>query len=182
MACPPSATLEAGLLESSSLATEQGTAALVLAEWKLRRALHDTPTRKPISSWHDVEMVTLTDDYVAFAQERLRDVRRACADPVVLIEQRPDFSHVVPGGFGTGDCVIIAEPTLQNIDLKFEQGVMVEAEDKPRLMFYALGALNACGSLCDVTEVSVTFSSRGARTSQSGRARWSSWRGGPNRW
>lgn len=157
LACPPSATLEAGLPESSSQAAEQGTAAHALAEWKLRRALHDAPTTKPASSWHDAEMDTLTDDYVAFIQERLRDVRQVCADPVVLIEQRLDFSHVVPGGFGTGDCVIIAEPTLQIIDLKYGQGVMVEAENNPQLMLYALGALHAFGSLYDITEVAVTI-------------------------
>lgn len=76
LVCPPSATLEAGLPESTSQAAEQGTAAHELAEWKLRRVLHDAPTTKPVSSWHDAEMETLTDDYVAFVQERLRDVRR----------------------------------------------------------------------------------------------------------
>lgn len=157
LACPPSATLEAGLPESTSQAAEQGTAAHELAEWKLRRALHDAPTTKPVSSWHDEEMDALTDDYVAFVQERLRDVRQVCADPQVLIEQRLDFSHVVPGGFGTGDCVIIAEPTLQIIDLKYGQGVMVEAEHNPQLMLYALGALNAFGSLYDINEVAVTI-------------------------
>lgn len=157
LACPPSATLEAGLPESTSQAAEQGTAAHALAEWKLRRALHDAPTTKPVSSWHDAEMEALTDDYVAFVQERLRDVRQACADPQVLIEQRLDFSHVVQGGFGTGDCVIIAEPTLQIIDLKYGQGVMVEAEHNPQLMLYALGAVEAFGSLYDITEVAVTI-------------------------
>lgn len=157
LACTPSATLEAGMPESSSSAAEQGTAAHTLAEWKLRRALHNAPTTKPVSSWHDAEMDSLTDDYVAFVQERLRDVRQACADPQVLIEQRLDFSHVVPGGFGTGDCVIIAEPTLQIIDLKYGQGVMVEAEHNPQLMLYALGALEAFGSLYDITEVAVTI-------------------------
>ncbi len=59
---------------------------------------------------------------MAFIQERLRDARKVCADTVVLIEQRLDFSLGVPGGFGTGDCVIIAEPTLQINDLKYGQG------------------------------------------------------------
>jgi phage-associated protein len=157
LACPPSATLEAGLPDSSSQTAEQGTAAHALAEWKLRRALHDAPTTKPVSSWYDEQMDVLTDDYVAFVEERLRDVRQACADPQVLIEQRLDFSQVVQGGFGTGDCVIIAEPTLQIIDLKYGQGVLVEAEHNPQLMLYALGALNAFGSLYDITEVAVTI-------------------------
>ncbi|WP_408602629.1 DUF2800 domain-containing protein [Schaalia cardiffensis] len=155
--CPPSATLEAGLPESSSQAAEQGAAAHELAEWKLRRALHDAPTTRPVYSWHDAEMDTLTDDYVAFVQERLRDVRQVCADPQVLVEQRLDFSNVVPGGFGTGDCVIIAEPVLHIIDLKYCQGVMVEAEQNPQLGLYALGALEAFGALYDIAEVSVTI-------------------------
>ncbi|SPJ39816.1 PD-(D/E)XK nuclease superfamily protein [Corynebacterium diphtheriae subsp. lausannense] len=157
LACPPSATLEAGLPESSSQAAEQGTAAHALAEWKLRRRLHGATSARPVSSWHDAEMDTLTDDYAAFVQERLRDVQHDCTDLQVLIEQRLDFSHIVPGGFGTGDCVIIAEPTLQIIDLKYGQGVMVEAEHNPQLMLYALGALNAFGSLYDITEVAVTI-------------------------
>ncbi|MBM7824711.1 hypothetical protein JOD55_000538 [Arcanobacterium pluranimalium] len=128
-----------------------------MAEWKLRRALHDSPTTKPVSGWIDAEMDALTDDYAAFVQERLRDVHQECADPQVLIEQRLDFSHVVPGGFGTGNCVIIAELRLQIIDLKYGQGVMVEAEHNPQLMLYALGALNAFGSLYDISEVAVTI-------------------------
>lgn len=157
LSCPPSARLEAGLPESTSPAAEQGTVAHALAEWKLRRALHDAPTTKPVSDWIDSEMEALTDDYVAFIQEQLREARRVCADPVVLIEQHLDFSHIVPGGFGTGDCVIIAEPTLQIIDLKYGQGVLVDAEKNPQLMLYALGALNAFGSLYDISEVAVTI-------------------------
>lgn len=158
LACPPSARLEADLPESlSSAAAEQGTVAHALAEWKLRRALHIAPTTRPVSDWIDTEMEALTDDYVAFVQERLRDVRATCPDPKVLIEQRLDFSHVVPGGFGTGDCVIIAEPVLHIIDLKYGQGVLVEAERNPQLMLYALGALNAFGSLYDIDEVAVTI-------------------------
>ena len=157
LACPPSARLEAGLPESTSPAAEQGTVAHALAEWKLRRDLHDAPAIRPVSDWIDPEMEELTSDYVSFVQERLREVGKRCADPVVLIEQRLDFSHIVPGGFGTGDCVIIAEPTLQIIDLKYGQGVLVEAGNNPQLMLYALGALNAFGPLYDISEVSVTI-------------------------
>lgn len=157
LACPPSAVLEAGLPGSSSAVAEQGTAAHALAEWKLRRALHDAPTSKPVSEWVDAEMETLTDDYVGFVLSRLRDARQVCADPVVLVEQRLDFSHVVPGGFGTGDAVIIAEPRLQIIDLKYGQGVKVEAEENPQLMLYALGVLQTFGQLYAIDEVAVTI-------------------------
>ena len=155
--CTPSARLESDEPESSSSAAEQGTAAHALAEWKLRRALHQAPTFKPVSAWIDDEMETLTDDYVAYVQEHISLAEETCGDPQVLIEQRLDFSHIVPGGFGTGDCVIIAEPTLQIIDLKYGQGVLVEAANNPQLMLYALGALHAFGSLYDIERVAVTI-------------------------
>lgn len=155
--CPPSAVLESREPDTSSAAAEQGTAAHALAEWKLRRALHQAPAFKPESDWIDTEMEHLTDDYVAFVQEHISIARETCGDPQVLIEQRLDFSHIVPGGFGTGDAVIIAEPTLQIIDLKYGQGVLVEAEQNPQLMLYALGALHAFGSLYDIETVSVTI-------------------------
>ena len=155
--CPPSAVLESREPDASSAAAEQGTAAHALAEWKLRRALHQAPAFKPESDWIDTEMEHLTDDYVAFVQEHISIARETCGDPQVLIEQRLDFSHIVPGGFGTGDAVIIAEPTLQIIDLKYGQGVLVEAEQNPQLMLYALGALHAFGSLYDIETVEVTI-------------------------
>ncbi|WP_207760345.1 DUF2800 domain-containing protein [Schaalia turicensis] len=155
--CPPSALAEAGLPDSASAAAEQGTVAHALAEWKLRRALHQAPSMKPVSDWIDSEMEAHTDDYVAFIQERLREARKTCADPQVLIEQRLDYSYLVPGGFGTGDCVIIAEPLLQIIDLKYGQGVLVEAERNPQLMLYALGALAAFDPLYEISEVAVTI-------------------------
>ena len=138
-------------------AAEQGTVAHALAERKLRRALHAAPTFKPKSDWIDPEMESLTDDYISFVQEHISLAREACGDPQVLIEQRLDFSHIVPGGFGTGDCVIIAEPTLQIIDLKYGQGVLVEAKHNPQLMLYALGALHTFGDLYDIERVAVTI-------------------------
>lgn len=154
--CTPSARLESDEPESTSAAAEQGTAAHALAEHKLRRALKQR-SKRPVSAWIDDEMETLTDDYVAYVQEHISLARETCGDPQVLIEQRLDFSHVVPGGFGTGDCVIIAEPTLQIIDLKYGQGVLVEAERNPQLMLYALGALHTFGDLYDIERVAVTI-------------------------
>ena len=154
--CTPSARLESDEPESTSAAAEQGTAAHALAEHKLRRALKQR-SKRPVSAWIDDEMENLTDDYVAYVQEHISIAQESCGDPQVLIEQRLDFSHIVPGGFGTGDAVIIAEPTLQIIDLKYGQGVLVEAEQNPQLMLYALGALHAFGSLYDIETVAVTI-------------------------
>lgn len=153
--CPPSVV--AGLREpdSSSAAAEQGTAAHELAEWKLRRALHLDPTIKPVSDWLDAEMDAHTDDYVAYIQQVLAEVCQTTTDPLVCIEQHLDFSHVVPDGFGTGDCVIVAAGTIHVIDLKYGAGVLVEAEDNPQLKLYAIGAIAAFNMLYDITDVVV---------------------------
>ena len=52
-------------------------------------------------------------------------------DPVILIEQKLDFSCYVPEGFGTGDCIIISDDKLHIIDFKYGQGIFVEAEHNP---------------------------------------------------
>ena len=59
----------------------------------------------------------------------------------MLIEQQLDFSQWVPEGFGTGDCVIVADGTLSVIDFKYGKGVEVLSENNPQMMLYALGAL-----------------------------------------
>ena len=42
----------------------------------------------------------------------VEEAKKTCPDPVVLIEQRLDYSKYVEEGVGTGDCIIIADGTL----------------------------------------------------------------------
>ena len=46
--------------------------------------------------------------------------------------------------------------TLHIIDFKYGRGVLVEAENNPQMMLYALGALHVYDSLYDITEVAMT--------------------------
>ena len=134
----------------------QGTAAHALAEHKLLRALKRR-SKRPTSEWIDDEMETLTDDYVDFVLEHLSNARETCADAQVSVEQRLDYSHVAPGDFGTGECVIVAEPTLHVIDLKYGMGVQVSAVDNPQLKLYELAALAAFDALYDISEVRLSI-------------------------
>lgn len=154
--CPPSALLAKGHEDAPSEAALQGTAAHALAEHKLRRVLKQQ-SKRPISEYEDDEMDTYTDDYVEFVLEQYTKAQETSADALIYIEQRLDFSHLVPGGFGTGDCLIIADGTLQVIDLKYGLGVLVEAEANPQLMLYALGALRLFDALYDINQVTVTI-------------------------
>lgn len=47
-----------------------------------------------------------------------KEAKKHCPDPQVLIKQRLDFSRWVENGFGTGDCVIVADDVLKIIDYK----------------------------------------------------------------
>ena len=154
--CTPSARLEQEFKDRQTEAAAEGTAAHALAEYKLRRALHQQAER-PVSRYANSEMDEYTEDYAQFVQEAIAEAKRYCADPVVHIEQRLDFSDYVPDGFGTGDCVIVADRRLHIIDLKYGQGVLVEAEHNPQMMLYALGALHVYDALYDMDEVSMAI-------------------------
>ncbi|MGI5965417.1 MAG: DUF2800 domain-containing protein [Anaerotruncus rubiinfantis] len=154
--CNPSARLEQEFADRETDAAAEGTAAHALCEHKLRRALK-MRSKKPISPYDCDEMDAYADAYVEFVMEALAEAKQECKDPLVLIEQKLDFSCYVPDGFGTGDCLIVADKLLHIIDFKYGQGVLVDAEQNPQMMLYALGALRLFDSLYDITEVSMSI-------------------------
>lgn len=154
--CNPSARLEQEFEDRETEAAAEGTAAHALAEHKLRRALK-LQSKKPVSPYDCEEMDIHTDGYVQFVLETLASAKDTCPDPIIRIEQRLDFSCYVPDGFGTGDCVIIADDTMHIIDLKYGQGVLVDADHNPQMMLYALGALQIYDSLYDIRTVAMTI-------------------------
>lgn len=154
--CTPSARLELEFENTGSEAAREGTAAHALCEHKLKRALH-MRSRRPASDYDSDEMEECTDAYVDFVMEQYETAKQVCEDPVILIEQRLDFSCYVPDGFGTGDCLIISDDRLHIIDFKYGMGVLVEAEGNPQMKLYALGALAVYDALYDIREVSMTI-------------------------
>ena len=156
MNCNPSANLEREFADKSSEAAAEGSAAHALCEHKLRKALKQRSTR-PTSKYDSDEMEMYTDSYLEFVLEQIEIAKQHCADPFVLIEQRLDFSCYVPDGCGTGDCLIVADKLLHIIDFKYGLGVLVDAEDNPQMMLYALGALRLFDALYDIDTVSMTI-------------------------
>ncbi|MGI6751001.1 MAG: DUF2800 domain-containing protein [Anaerovoracaceae bacterium] len=154
--CFPSARLELEFVNNESSAAAEGTAAHALCEHKLKKALH-MRSKRPVSVYNSDEMEEHSDAYVEFVMEQLELAKQSCTDPLILIEQRLDFSCYVPQGFGTGDCIIIADKKLHIIDFKYGMGVLVDAVDNPQMKLYALGALEIYDSLYDIEEVSMTI-------------------------
>ena len=154
--CLPSARLELEFVNNESSAAAEGTAAHALCEHKLKKALR-MRSKRPVSVYNSDEMEEHSDAYVEFVMEQLELAKQSCTDPLILIEQRLDFSCYVPQGFGTGDCIIIADKKLHIIDFKYGMGVLVDAVDNPQMKLYALGALEIYDSLYDIEEVSMTI-------------------------
>lgn len=154
--CTPSARLELEFENPGSEAAREGTAAHALCEHKLKRALH-MRSRRPVSDYDSDEMEECTDAYAEFVMEQYEAAKQVCKDPVILIEQRLDFSCYVPNGFGTGDCLIISDDRLHIIDFKYGMGILVDAEDNPQMKLNALGALAVYDALYDIREVSMTI-------------------------
>ena len=140
--CPPSARLCESYDDKGSDFAAEGTDAHALCEFKLRTAL-GLEAKDPTEdlSWYNSEMEECANGYVAFVMELIEEAKKTCLDPVVLIEQRLDYSKYVEEGFGTGDCVIIADGTLHIVDYKHGRGVLIEADGNPQMKLYALGAL-----------------------------------------
>ena len=154
--CTPSARLEQEFENAESVAAKEGTAAHALCEHKLKKALR-MRSKRPVSDYDTDEMEECTDAYVDFVIEQYGLAKQNCKDPLVLIEQRLDFSCCVPEGFGTGDCIIIADDKLHIVDFKYGMGILIQAEENPQMKLYALGALELYDALYDIKDVSMTI-------------------------
>lgn len=159
MNCPPSARLSERYEDEGSEYAEQGTDAHALGEWKLLRALGMTAAEdpRPALRYFDAEMDERTDEYAAYVLDLLAEVKQSCPDPLILVEQRVDFSRWVEDAFGTADALIIGDNHLYVVDLKYGQGVEVSAEGNAQMSCYALGALDLFDALYDIESITMTI-------------------------
>ncbi len=148
IACTPSARATENLPDEETKYAAEGTRAHEVCEAHLRYSLEcwETEQVAPILGESirldgqpddPPEMVKAANQYVSFIHDLW--VGFPCR-PGVFIEQEVDVSRWVPQGFGTCDCLMIGGGLLHIIDFKYGQGVPVNPEHNPQLMYYALGA------------------------------------------
>lgn len=97
--CPPSARLSESYEDKGSDYAAEGTDAHSLCEFKLKTAFGmeaNDPTEG--LTYYDQEMDDSTTGYAAYVLEQVEAEKEVCSDPVVLIEQRVDFSRWVRTG------------------------------------------------------------------------------------
>ena len=156
--CPPSARACEGQEDRASPYAKQGTDCHELCAYLVEKSLgRDAADPTESLEYYDREMQDCAESYCAYVMEQVEAAKKCCPDPQVLVEQRLDFSRWVENGFGTGDCVIVADEVLQVIDYKHGVGVLVSAERNPQMMCYALGALELFDGLYDIREIRMTI-------------------------
>lgn len=163
--CTPSARLTEHIEDTQSVYAAEGNLAHDLAELELKFQLklitkntYNKELKKiKANELYSEEMPDEVEKYTDFVFERLTEAQSHTADALIFLEQRLDFSKWVPEGFGTGDCIIIADGTMEVIDLKYGKGVEVSAENNPQMMLYALGALEEYGFIYDINSVRMTI-------------------------
>lgn len=155
--CPPSAKENVGG-DTGSIYAQQGTDAHALCEYKVKKALGYS-VRDPTEylTYFDEEMSECTDAYCEYVMEQVQAAKACCPDPLVLVEQRLDFTRWVAESFGTADCVIVADGVMTVIDFKYGLGVLVDADNNSQMRMYALGALHLFESIYDIQTVRMTI-------------------------
>lgn len=161
IACTPSARATEHLPGETSKYAEEGTLAHALCEKALRYKLAKWEAGIPfdlLSDWAQQSMPTEMFNAVCRYTSFIHDlwVGFPCR-PGVFIEQEVDVSQWVPGGFGTCDCLLIGDGILHIIDFKYGQGVPVNPEHNPQLMYYALGAYALFEGIEEVSTVRLSI-------------------------
>lgn len=165
IACTPSARATEHLPEETSKYAVEGTRAHELCEAHLRNNLRQWEAgygALPLSGSIRLdgepddppEMVRAANQYVEFVYLQWG---LYIHQPEVFIEQEVDVSQWVPGGFGTCDCLLIGDGILHIIDFKYGQGVPVNPERNPQLMYYALGAYALFEGIEEVSTVRLSI-------------------------
>jgi len=149
LACPPSAVAAEAYKNEGTDYTREGTLAHEVAEIVARAAVENRDLSCfPWSGEIDQEMIDCAKGYADYIQEQLES-----DTATVMLEQRVDFSPWVPEGFGTADCIILQNDTMDVIDFKYGKGVAVSALANPQMLLYGLGALNEFGFVYEVKHI-----------------------------
>lgn len=163
LACTPSARLEKQFPDTAGQAAAEGTLAHELAELLVSNYL------KPFSGFkaklakikkHELythEMLGHAEEYATFVMEQYNESLNADPQAHIELEKKLDLTKWVPEGFGTGDCVIVADGVMSITDLKYGKGVPVSSKGNKQMMLYGLGALEAFGFAYEIHTVRMTI-------------------------
>ena len=160
--CPPSVRLQENFPNESSVYAEEGTFAHEVCEYKVRKYLKERVKRPQSEEYDTEEIEQITDVYAEFVIFIIEKMKENGCEPLAFVEERVDYSHIAPSGFGTADMLIIGKDEngkglLHVCDFKTGAGVFVDADHNSQMMLYAIGALAAYGFLYDIEIVRMSI-------------------------
>lgn len=160
--CPPSVRLQEGFPNESSVYAAEGTFAHEVCEYKVRKYLKERVKRPQSEEYDTEEIEQITDVYAEFVITIIEEMKENGCEPLAFVEERVDYSHIAPSGFGTADMIIIGKDEqgrgiLHVCDFKTGAGVFVDADHNSQMMLYAIGALASYGFLYDIEIVRMSI-------------------------
>lgn len=161
--CTPSAKIEANLQQNASFYAQEGTAAHELAELVAKYWLDkiSEPEYEAALAGFQRDNPYYTDEMlyccINYARFIYSEAKKLQAWIVELEVENLDFSNYAPGGFGTGDCVIVADGVLEIIDFKYGKGYEVTSYNNEQMRLYALGALNQYAVDYSIEKIKMTI-------------------------
>ena len=160
--CTPSARLQEQFPNESSVYAAEGTFAHEVCEYKVRKYLKERVKRPQSEEYYTEEIDQITDVYAEFVIGIIEEMKRNGGEPLVMVEEKVNYSHIAPSGFGTADMLIIGKDengkgVLHIADFKTGQGVFVDADHNSQMMLYALGGLAAYGYIYDIEIVRMSI-------------------------
>lgn len=163
--CTPSARLEETFPSTTSSYAAEGTLAHELAAacalyWTDQ--ITETEYEEQLatikeSKWYTADML---DDCVAYAKlirDKWLKLKETCPDATVMIEAQIKYEDWAPEGFGTADCLILADGFLEVLDFKYGKGKRVDAFGNPQMRMYTLGAYSTYGLVFNVEHITMTI-------------------------
>jgi len=154
LACPGSVLASHGVPEREAGPwADEGSFAHLFAETRL---LNPTDTSLTVGwtspEWPgqvvDTDMVYHIGRYCTYVAQ----IRNAIKG-TLFVERRVDYTHLIRGGFGTGDVVVASDEELHIVDLKYGQGDVVEAQDNEQLLTMAAAELHRLEMISDFKKV-----------------------------
>lgn len=160
--CPPSVRLQEGFPNESSVYAEEGTFAHEICEYKVKKYLHQRVKRPQSEEYDTEEIEQITDIYAEFVIGIIEKMKENGCEPLAFVEERVNYSHIAPSGFGTADMLIIGKDEngkgiLHIVDYKNGKGVFVDVDHNSQMMLYALGGLATYGFLYDIEIVRMSI-------------------------
>lgn len=165
--CTPSPRLEEKMpAKQTSKYAEEGTLAHELSELFLRHDVLETMSDQEFSDKYEEimnnelfseEMLDVLPIYTDYCTEEYNAAKANNPSAEMLIETKVDISEYVPKSFGSTDCAIVSDDTLEVIDLKYGKGIPVYAEWNQQEMLYALGMLAKFDMAYDIQTVKLTI-------------------------